>query len=230
MFDINSLLNSTLIWQVLSLVLALALLGNLAAHHKERIQGWRKRRVKKAMQHSGIADYQEKIEELAKDNAELARAPHDVSGINVQMGLHNGERRKIGEEESLGDISFDPVPDNVVSIESTKGYIASEHTEYGLEDYLMGKPTQDELSEAIQTAAALRESGADDKYLGKCLLSLNYRNKLLEKVLEHAELYIHGGSNPHEHTLLLKAIQDVEAAGQTVKHDADGLDGTFMIS
>ena len=225
-----SLLNSTLLWQVFSAVLAVALMGNLLLCHKARIQDWRKRRVKKAMQHSGIADYQEKIEALAKENAELARAPHDVSGIDVEMGLHNGERERIGEEEVLEDIQLDYIPDNVVSIESTKGYIASEHSDYGLEDYIMGKPTQDELDKAIQTAAALRESGADDKYIGKCLLSLNYRNKLLEKVLQHAELYVHGGSDPHEHTLLLKAIKDVQAAGQSVKHDSDGVDGTFMIS
>lgn len=210
--------------------MALALMANLLLCHKQRIQDWRKRRVKKAMQHSGIADYQEKLEALAKENSDLARAPHDISGINVEMGLHNGEREKIGEEETLEDIQFDAIPDNVVSIESTKGYIASEQGDYGLEDYIMGKPTQDELSEAIQTAAAMRESGADEKHVGKCLLNLNYRNKLLEKVLQHAELYVHGGSDPHEHTLLLKAIADVQEAGQTVKHDSDGLDGTFMIS
>lgn len=224
------LLDGTFLWQIFSGGLAVALLVNLLGHHKERIKGWRKRQVKKAMQHNGIVGYQEKIEGLAKDNAELAKAPHDVSGISVQMGQCNGERVEMEEKVCLGMGIFDPMLDNVVSIESTKGCIAGKYIEYGLEDYLMGKPTQNELSKAIQAAAALRESGTDDKHLGKCLLNLNYRNKLLEKVLEHAELYVHGGSDPHEHTLLLKAIQDVQAAGQVVKHDTDGLDGTFMIS
>lgn len=230
MEQLTALFNSTLLWQALSAALAFILLANLLFFHKLRIQKWRKRRVEKAMHNSGIVNYQANIEAMAKQNFELIRAPHDVSGIDVEMGLHNGEREKTGHEKMLQDVQLGTIPDNVVSIESTKGYIANEHGVYELEEYLMGKPTQDELSKAVQTAVAMRESGADDKYIGKCLLSLNYRNKLLEKVLLHAELYVHGGSDPHEHTLLLKAIQDVQAAGQSAKHDTGGLDGTFMIS
>lgn len=231
MTQIAELLESTLLWQALSALLALGLIINLFLGHKSRIQRWRKRRVKKAMQHSGISDYQERVEALAKENAELIRAPHDTSGINVEMGLHNGERDRQGEEESLGEIEFDPLPNNVVPLEIQKGeqrrMSVVDTDDYALEDYIMGKPTQSELDKAIQTAAAMRESGADDKYVAKCLLNLNYRNQLLEKVLQHAELYVHGGSDPHEHKLLLKAIKDVQEAGQAVRHDRDG---TFMIS
>ena len=197
------------------------------------MQRWRKRRVKKAMQNNGIAAYQEKIEARARQSQDLIRAPHDTSGIDVQIGLQNGGRGRQGDEEALGDIDFEPLPGNVFALEIDRGghsTRSADHTDYALEDYMMGKPTQTELDKAMQAAGAMRESGADDKYLAKCLLNLHYRNKLLEKVLQHAELYVHGGSDPHEHKLLLKAIKDVQEAGQTVKHDRDGLDGTFMIS
>ena len=234
MTQLLELFDTVLIWQILSALLAIGLMLNLIIGHKSRIQRWRKRRVKKAMQHSGITGYQERVEALAKQNAELIRAPHDTSGINVEMGLHNGERDTQGEEEDLGEIEFEDLPNNVVPLEIQRGgqpkVRISDKSDYGLEDYIMGKPTQSELDKAIQSAAAMRESGADDKYMAKCLLNLNYRNQLLEKVLQHAELYVHGGSDPNEHKLLLKAIKDVQEAGQAVKHDRDGLDGTFMIS
>ena len=226
--------DSTLGWQVLCGVLAFCLMLNLLMSHQSRRQQWRQRRVKKAMQHNGITDYQERVKALAKNDAELIRAPHDISGINVEIGLHNGGRNGQAEEESLGDISFEQMLDNVEPLKIHRGrHSTVKNNDIGdstLEDYIMGKPTQNELDKAMQTAAAMRESGADDKYMAKCLLNLSYRNTLLERVLQHAELYVHAGNDPHEHKLLLKAIKDVQEAGQTVRHERDGLGSTFMIS
>lgn len=226
------ILDHPLFWQVLSGLLAAALLLNLVLCHKDRLKSWRKKRLEKAMQHNGISGYQDKMQKLAKDNAELARAPYDTTGIDVEMGLRNGERGD-GEEELMEDLHESIDTTNVIQFSKTVVHIpgakSGEQDEYGWEEYLMGKPTRQELDDALAQAAHMREGGMDEHHLGKCLLNLNYRNKLLENVLQHAELYVRNGSDPHQHTLLVKAIKDVEAAGQEVKHD-DESDGTFMIS
>lgn len=72
----------------------------------------------------------------------------------------------------------------------------------------MGKPTKEELREALETAAQMREQGDDPHYVAKALLNLNYRMGYLEKVLQAAELYLRG-MGEHEHTVLVKAIENV---------------------
>lgn len=72
----------------------------------------------------------------------------------------------------------------------------------------MGKPTKEELHEALETAAQMREQGDDPHYVAKALLNLNYHMTHLEKVLHAAELYLRG-MGEHEHTVLVKAIENV---------------------
>ena len=75
----------------------------------------------------------------------------------------------------------------------------------------MGKPTKEQLHQALETAAQMREQGIDPHYVAKALLNMNYRMKYMEKVLHAAELYLRGGLNVHEHTALQKAIDEARS-------------------
>jgi len=89
----------------------------------------------------------------------------------------------------------------------------------------MGVPTSQELEQALTTAAIMREQGNDPDFIAKSLLNLNYQHHLLEKVLQLSKLYLHSGQGSHEHSLLLKAIEEAEqAATPTTDHDDFGLD------
>lgn len=76
----------------------------------------------------------------------------------------------------------------------------------------MSRPTEEELSIALQQAKRLRESGADEFHLAKTVLNLDYRIRALEQVLDKTKRYLHSGQGSHEHTLLLKAIENAEKA------------------
>ncbi len=76
----------------------------------------------------------------------------------------------------------------------------------------MSRPSEQELNQALARAANMREHDNDKDFLAKSLLNLNYRNQLLEEVLSKAKLYLHSGESPHEHTLLVKAIEKAEKA------------------
>ena len=69
----------------------------------------------------------------------------------------------------------------------------------------MGKPTDEELKQALAEAGRMRESGNDPHHIAKALLNLNYRMEYMEKVLEAAEYYLRG-EDAHAHTVLEKAI------------------------
>lgn len=71
----------------------------------------------------------------------------------------------------------------------------------------MGKPTKEELQEALETAAQMREQDDDPHHIAKALLNLNYRMGYMEKVLLAAELYMRGMA-VHEHAELEKAIEE----------------------
>ena len=73
----------------------------------------------------------------------------------------------------------------------------------------MGKPTENELTAALNEAKRMREQGDDPHFVAKALLSLNYRQGYLLEVLHAAENYLHSGMAEHEHTLLLKAVEKV---------------------
>jgi hypothetical protein len=72
----------------------------------------------------------------------------------------------------------------------------------------MGKPTETELKTALAKASEMREHGADRYFLAKSLLNMNYRINLLEKVLHFSELYIKTGNGTHEHSMLVKSIEN----------------------
>lgn len=230
-------LDNLWVWQGLCAVLVLGLVINLLTHHRGRMKQWREKQVKKALKHSGIPHYQEQLKLQAR-HTDLQRAPHDISGIEVDEGLKNGIRSN-GSEEVVGELDDQASlsyreyeADNIISIDTAraKPMVRDDDRDYGWEDYKMGKPTERELDSALHYAAQLRETGGDDNYVGKCLLNLNYRNKLLEDVLKHADAYVRNGNDPQQHTLLKKAIEQARQAGESVKTQGPGDSGTFMLS
>lgn len=76
----------------------------------------------------------------------------------------------------------------------------------------MGKPSEEELNQALAVARYMRESGKDPYSLAKALLHLHYRTGLLEHVMQAAVAYLHSGLAEHEHTQLMRAIEAVEQA------------------
>ena len=70
----------------------------------------------------------------------------------------------------------------------------------------MGTPPKEELPIALQEAARLREHGGDKHFLGKSLLSLNYRFTELEHVYEALEHFLNSGQATDDHAKLIKAI------------------------
>lgn len=84
----------------------------------------------------------------------------------------------------------------------------------------MGVPTQQELEQALEEAARMREHGEDPQHIAKALLNHNYRIRQLEKVLHAAEVYLHSGHGGHEHSQLLRAIETAKRSGtDTDLHD-----------
>ncbi len=79
----------------------------------------------------------------------------------------------------------------------------------------MGKPTEQELQHALETAVKMREQGLDPDFIAKSLLNLNYRFDLMMKVLAQTKLYLHSGESPQEHSRLVRAIEKAEAANQS---------------
>ncbi len=76
----------------------------------------------------------------------------------------------------------------------------------------MGVPTDEELQQAIDSAIAMRERNEDPNFLAKCLLNAQFRLKLMDKLLHSTKLYLRSGQGSHEHSLLLKAIKEVESS------------------
>jgi hypothetical protein len=75
----------------------------------------------------------------------------------------------------------------------------------------MGKPTDDELKQALEEVSRMREQDDDPHYVAKSLLNIYYRFKLLENVLQAVERYLHSGQAVHEHTILVKVIREYHA-------------------
>ena len=70
----------------------------------------------------------------------------------------------------------------------------------------MGKPTKEQMQQALVAAERLRDLDLDEDHLGKTLLYLNQRQQLLERVFEAAKHYLHAGHDQHEHTRLVQAV------------------------
>lgn len=82
----------------------------------------------------------------------------------------------------------------------------------------MGKPTEEELENALNEAKRMREQGEDSHYVAKALLSLNYQNSFLVGVLHAAENYLHSGMAEREHAQLVKAIERAREADDLGAH------------
>jgi hypothetical protein len=76
----------------------------------------------------------------------------------------------------------------------------------------MGKPTEQELEQALAEAIRMRESRDDPHSIAKTLLNLNYRHALLMRVLQAAEVYLKFGQEEQEHRNLLQVIEDAKQA------------------
>ena len=82
----------------------------------------------------------------------------------------------------------------------------------------MSKPTEQELTMALEQAKHLRESGQDEHFIGKSLLNCNYQMAYLIDVLDAAEKYLNSGMSQTEHTKLLKAIEKARKVGDYAVH------------
>ena len=84
----------------------------------------------------------------------------------------------------------------------------------------MSKPTENELTMALQTAVEMKEHGDDDHFMAKALLNHHYRLDYLEAVLKAADLYMNHGMAEHEAMVLRRAIEnakdlDLHTAGES---------------
>lgn len=73
------------------------------------------------------------------------------------------------------------------------------------------KPTSAEIENALKTARTMRERGEDPDYLAKTLLYLFRRDEMLEKVLEHLELFLRFGLPVGEHMKLVRLVEEAKA-------------------
>jgi CBS domain-containing protein len=74
------------------------------------------------------------------------------------------------------------------------------------------KPAPSEYATALDTATTLHVEERDPRHLGKALLYLDQRVRLLEKVLELADRFLLTGQDEHVHALLLRAIHAAKRA------------------
>ncbi|MEJ1402385.1 MAG: hypothetical protein RPU73_00690, partial [Candidatus Sedimenticola sp. (ex Thyasira tokunagai)] len=71
------------------------------------------------------------------------------------------------------------------------------------------KPDKNQLDDALKTAEELRDLGVDRHHLGRSLLYMQRRNKLLEELLDHVELYLQFGLPVDEHAKLEKLLERI---------------------
>lgn len=73
----------------------------------------------------------------------------------------------------------------------------------------MGRPTDEELADALQEAGRMREQGEDPHFVAKSLLNHNYRLNYLLQLYHQLEHYFHAGQAESEHTRLIKMLEKV---------------------
>lgn len=73
----------------------------------------------------------------------------------------------------------------------------------------MGRPTEEELAQALQEAGRMREQGEDPHFVAKSLLNHNYRLTYLLQLYHQLEHYFHAGQADSEHTRLIKLMEKV---------------------
>ncbi|AUM12625.1 hypothetical protein [Ketobacter alkanivorans] len=75
----------------------------------------------------------------------------------------------------------------------------------------MGRPTKQELTEALAEAARMREQGQDPNHIAKSLLNHDYRLKLLEQLYDQVEHYLRSGQSSTEHSKLTRLMEKVRS-------------------
>tara|TARA_B100000446_G_scaffold173800_1_gene183065 strand:+ start:75 stop:350 length:276 start_codon:yes stop_codon:yes gene_type:complete len=88
----------------------------------------------------------------------------------------------------------------------------------------MGKPTNDELKQALTKAADMREHGEDPDFLAKSLLNMNYRFSVWQKVIEATKRYLHSGHGSTEHARLVSAMREAERIESESEHAKERID------
>jgi len=91
----------------------------------------------------------------------------------------------------------------------------------------MLKASADEVKEAIDFALMLRERGKDQHHVVKVLLDYHEQLGHLLKVFHATERFLHAGLAEHEHSVLLKTLEQVhrsEAHRAHADHTELGLD------
>jgi len=83
----------------------------------------------------------------------------------------------------------------------------------------MGKPTEEQLNQALQKAAEMREHGEDPDFMAKSLLNLNYRFGVWQKVVEATKRYLHSGQASTEHARLVSALREAERLEAEYEHE-----------
>ena len=76
----------------------------------------------------------------------------------------------------------------------------------------MSKPTDLELSIALQAARRMKEKGEDPDFLARTVLNHHYRLGYLEEVLRAADRYMNHGMAEHERMELLHVIEKAKQA------------------
>jgi hypothetical protein len=76
----------------------------------------------------------------------------------------------------------------------------------------MSKPSDIQLSLALQKAKQMKEQGDDPDYIAKTLLNHHYRLGYLEEVLKAADRYMNHGMAEHERMGLLRSIEKAKHA------------------
>ncbi|MCW8905181.1 hypothetical protein [Sedimenticola sp.] len=72
------------------------------------------------------------------------------------------------------------------------------------------KPTDEELERALLKAESMRDRKEDPDGLAKVLLYLRRRDKMLERVLEHLELFLRFGLPVDEHMKLVRLVEEAK--------------------
>lgn len=83
----------------------------------------------------------------------------------------------------------------------------------------MGKPTEEQLNQALKKAAEMREHGEDPDFIAKSLLNLNYRFGVWQKVVEATKRYLHAGQASTEHARLVSALREAERLEAEYEHE-----------
>lgn len=85
----------------------------------------------------------------------------------------------------------------------------------------MGVPQKEELEAALREARRMREQREDPHHVAKALLNFHYRYRLMERVVDAARHFMHSGLAPHEHAVLVRAIEEIERASQPSGRDEE---------